>query len=267
MDFKRITSALLGFPLVVLVFVLGNIYVVDIALVIIAILSMYEYFHAVSKKSNPVKWLGYLSCLSICLIHILPIQYSEKMLIIAIPTVLLILFIQLIVTNMKTNFNDIAYTFIGIFYIVFFMTYISKINAMEHGKILIWYVILAAWGTDIFAYVIGKTMGKHKFSKVSPKKTIEGCIGGVIGAVILILIYTYIVNTYFNVNYSYTYIAIISIILSLIGQIGDFAASSIKRFVDIKDYSNLIPGHGGMLDRIDSLIFLAPFAFALFTLL
>ena len=89
MDFKRITSALLGFPLVVLVFVLGNIYVVDIALVIIAILSMYEYVHAVSKKSNPVKWLGYLSCLSICLIHILPIQYSEKMLIIAIPTVLL----------------------------------------------------------------------------------------------------------------------------------------------------------------------------------
>ena len=68
-------------------------------------------------------------------------------------------------------------------------------------------------------------------------------------------------------NYSYLYIVGIGIVLSLVGQIGDFAASSIKRFVDIKDYSNLIPGHGGMLDRIDSLIFLAPFAYALFTII
>ena len=81
------------------------------------------------------------------------------------------------------------------------------------------------------------------------------------------LIYTYFANTYWGVSYSYGYIALIGIILSLIGQIGDFSASSIKRYVDIKDFSNLIPGHGGMLDRIDSLLFLAPFAYLLFTLL
>ena len=81
------------------------------------------------------------------------------------------------------------------------------------------------------------------------------------------LIYTYFANTYWGVNYSYGYIALIGVILSLIGQIGDFSASTIKRYVDIKDFSNLIPGHGGMLDRIDSLLFLAPFAYAFFTLL
>ena len=81
------------------------------------------------------------------------------------------------------------------------------------------------------------------------------------------LIYTYVVNTLWGMQYSYITIAIISFILSIIGQIGDFAASSIKRYVDIKDYSNLIPGHGGMLDRIDSLIFLAPFAYVLFMLI
>ena len=102
---------------------------------------------------------------------------------------------------------------------------------------------------------------------MSPKKSIEGCIGGVIGAIILMLAYTYFANQYWGMNYSYLYITGIGTILSLVGQIGDFAASSIKRFVDIKDYSNLIPGHGGMLDRIDSVIFLAPFAYALFTLL
>ena len=138
---------------------------------------------------------------------------------------------------------------------------------MKNGKILIWYAIFAAWGTDIFAYFVGRAFGKHKFSKVSPKKSIEGCIGGTIGSVVLMLIYTYFINKYLGMNYSYLFILGIGIILSLVGQIGDFAASTIKRFVDIKDYSNLIPGHGGMLDRIDSLIFLAPFAYALFTLL
>ena len=81
------------------------------------------------------------------------------------------------------------------------------------------------------------------------------------------LLYTYIVNTFFGMNYSYLYISGIGLILSLVGQIGDFAASSIKRYVDIKDFSNLIPGHGGMLDRIDSLIFLAPFAYMFFNLI
>ena len=267
MDIKRITSGLLGFPLVTAVLIIGNKYVVDIALSIIAILAMSEYFNAVSKVSKPVKWVGYLSCISIALIHIVPKEYLSTIITLSIPTILIILFAQVIATEMKTNFKDIAYTFIGIFYIVFFIIFVALIDGMENGKILIWYAIFAAWGTDIFAYFVGKAIGKHKFSKVSPKKSIEGCIAGTIGAMILMLIYTYFVNICWEMNYSYLYIAGISIILSLLGQIGDFAASSIKRYVDIKDFSNLIPGHGGMLDRIDSLIFIAPFAYLLFTLL
>ena len=154
-----------------------------------------------------------------------------------------------------------------IYYVVFFMMFLAFIDGMENGKILIWYALFAAWGTDVFAYFIGMKFGKHKFSKVSPKKSIEGCIGGTLSAVIIMLVYTYFVNNSLGMDYSYLFIAGIGVVLSLIGQIGDFAASSIKRFVDVKDYSNLIPGHGGMLDRIDSLIFLAPFAYALFTLL
>ena len=79
--------------------------------------------------------------------------------------------------------------------------------------------------------------------------------------------FTYIANRFFGMQYSYIAVSLIGLVLSLIGQIGDFTASSIKRYVDIKDFSNLIPGHGGMLDRIDSLIFLAPFAYALFRIL
>ena len=267
MDLKRITSALLGFPLVLIILLLGNKIVVDVCLSIIALLAMDEYFNAVSKVAKPVRWLGYLSCFSIAVIHIVPPEALRMVVTLSVPTILIILFAQVIATDMKTSFKDIAYTFLGIFYVVFFIMFVAFIDGMPNGKILIWYAVFAAWGTDISAYVIGKYFVKHKFSKVSPKKSIEGCIGGVVGAVLLMLVYTYIANTYWGMNYGYLQIGVIGIVLSLIGQIGDFAASTIKRFVDIKDYSNLIPGHGGMLDRIDSLIFLAPFAYALFTVL
>ncbi len=267
MDIKRITSGILGFAIVLIVLLIGNKYIVDIALAGIAILAMSEYLNAISKVCNPVKWVGYLSCLSIALIHIIPVEYLPITITVSIPLILMALFLQVIATDMKTNFKDIAYTFIGIFYVVFFIMFVAFIDGMKNGNILIWYVLFAAWATDIFAFFVGIKFGKHKFSKVSPKKSIEGCVAGTIGAVIVMLIYTFVVNQVWQMGYSYLYIAGMSIVLSLISQIGDFAASSIKRYVDIKDYSNLIPGHGGMLDRIDSLIFVAPFAYAFFTML
>ena len=164
---------------------------------------------------------------------------------------------------MKYTVKDIAITFFGICYIPLFLMFIPLIYGMEYGNILVWYILFSAWGTDVFAYTIGKIWGKHKFSKISPNKSIEGCIAGVIGAVILNLCYTLICNKFLGLGMPYLYILIASIILSIISQTGDFAASSIKRYVGIKDFSNLIPGHGGMLDRIDSVIFIAPFTYIL----
>ena len=138
---------------------------------------------------------------------------------------------------------------------------------MKNGKFLLGYIFIASWGTDVFAYCIGRRFGKHKFSKVSPKKSIEGCIAGTIGSTVLALIYTIILNNVITFEYSYFIVGISGIALSLIGQLGDFSASCIKRYVDIKDYSNLLPGHGGMLDRIDSVLFIAPFAYMLFTMI
>ena len=267
MDIKRITSALLGFPLVVIILAFGNTYVVDIFLALIAMLGMQEYFNAVSKEAKPVRWLGYMSCLSIALIHIIPedfnVQLQTKILMLIIPTIMLVLFLHVIITNMKINFKDIAYTLFGIIYVIGCIIFLSLLRGIQNGRILIWYAIIAAWGTDIFAYVIGKRFGKHKFSEVSPKKSVEGCIAGILGAVGIAVLYTLAINKIFNLQYSYLFVIIVTAILSMIGQVGDFAASSIKRYVDIKDYSNLIPGHGGMLDRIDSLMFLAPFAYVL----
>jgi len=265
MDLKRITSALLGLPLVLVVLIFANKYIVDIVLSLVAILSLYEYFNAVEKdNSRPIGWVGFLSALSIATIHIIPDNYLGIAGMAVIPSIMLLLFVQSIITEMKINFKDIAYTFLGIIYIVFPLICLSLINGLDNGKILIWFVIIAAWGTDIFAYFIGKNFGKHKFTKISPKKTVEGCIGGIIGAVTVAIAYAYFMSTYVvNEYYSLITVAVIISILSVIGQIGDLAASIIKRYVNIKDYSELIPGHGGMLDRIDSLLFISPFAYIL----
>ncbi len=267
MNVKRLTSALLGLPIVILILIFGNKYIVDVVFAIISAMSLHEYFNACKSKAKPVIWLGYIASALIALIHIIPLEHAMTIVSVLIPSAITILFLQVILSNMQINLKDISITFFGICYIPLFLMFVPLIYGFENGKILIWIIFITAWGTDTAAYLTGKTMGKHKFSEISPNKTIEGCIGGVIGCVILMLIYTFIVNTYFNIQMSYTYITIISIVLSIVGQFGDFAASSIKRYVGIKDFSNLIPGHGGMLDRIDSLIFIAPFAYMLLNLL
>jgi len=263
MEAKRLITGLLAFPFVVFLLIIGNRYVVDVVFAVVAAISLQEYFNALKLKEKPIIWIGYLISLLIAFIHFIPASYALNIIAIIIPTIITLLFLIVIVTNMKYTVKDIAFTFLGICYIPLFIMFIPLIYGMKYGNILVWYILFSAWGTDLFAYIIGKLCGKHKFSKVSPNKSIEGCIGGLIGAVLMNLIYTYICNMYFGINMPYLYIFIASIILSIISQIGDFSASSIKRYVEIKDFSNLIPGHGGMLDRIDSVIFIAPFAYIL----
>lgn len=264
MDLKRILTTVLGLPIVILIFLFGNEYIIGALVLSASILCMHEYFEAINKVSKPIRWVGYFSNVFIILAIFLKYEYLFMSLVYLIPFIIGILFFKVIITEMKTSFKDVAYTFLGIMYIPLFLMFIELIRKMEYGKILIGYIFVISWSTDIFAYLIGKNWGKHKFSKISPKKSIEGSIAGIIGSVIFTLIYTFIANKFWGTEYSYLYIGIISSILSVISQVGDFIASSIKRFVDVKDYSNLLPGHGGMLDRLDSLLFIAPFACLIF---
>lgn len=267
MDIKRITSGFIVGLAVCIILLIPSNFIIGIILTLITLVAMDEYLKAISKVCKPIKWIAYLSCIVVTIINYIPQQNLLYTVMLSIPFLLLILFAQVIATDMKITFKDMAYTFLGICYIPIFMMFLTLINAMNNGKILLGYVLIAAWGTDIFAYSIGCRIGKHKFSKVSPKKSIEGCIGGTLGALLLTIIYTLILNKGLTFEFSYITTGISAVVLSLIGQIGDFSASCIKRYVDIKDYSNLLPGHGGMLDRIDSVLFIAPFAYMFFTIL
>ena len=266
MDIKRVLTTVIGLPIVALLFTLGNQYVIGAAVLIVSCISMYEYFGAVKKVAKPIEWVGYLSNIYIIGAIFLETEKLLQYVAFSIPIIMLALFLNVIFTDMKITFKDVAYTLVGIMYVPLFFMFLELIRKLENGKILFAYTFVVSWSTDIFAYLIGKKWGKHKFSKISPKKSIEGCIAGAIGSVIISTVYIVISNLYWKTGYSYIYIAAMSLVLSLLSQIGDFVASSVKRFVDVKDYGNLLPGHGGMLDRLDSLVFIAPFLYMIFTI-
>lgn len=268
MNIKRIITAVIGFPIVVAVLVLSNKYIVDVLFAIVGIIAMHEYIKSASNKDiKVIKWVSYLSVIGISCIHLISKYLYINILVFSIPILLLILFLHVIVTNMKITFEDVAFTLLGIVYIFTFLAFLAAIFGIEgnvSGKLLIWYVFLSAWGTDTLAYLVGVKFGKTKFSKVSPNKSIEGCIAGTVGAIVFCLIYTFAINKIGGFEISYLSIGVSSLVLSLIGQIGDFSASVIKRYFGVKDFSNMFPGHGGMLDRIDSVMFIAPFAYMMF---
>ena len=264
MNLKRILTSVIGFPLVVLFIALGTAPVIDFAIMIVAIICMYEYIGVISKVCTPIKWIMYLSTVIIFLVSVIPIDIIKYILLFSMPITLLILFLHIIISDMKITFKDVAYTFLGIAYITGFIFFVGLIIIQEKGKLAFGYTIMTAWATDVFAFTAGILIGKHHFSKVSPKKTIEGCVAGIIGAIIVGFIYTIVASKVGAINIDgiqYLFAVIVPLILSLISQIGDFTASSIKRFANAKDYGNMLPGHGGMLDRIDSVIFIAPFVY------
>lgn len=261
---KRIISSAIMLPLVLIIFILGNKYIVDIFMAIVAIRCIHELFHAFEQKGHhPVKSIGYAASICICFLHIIPKEQALILMGAIIPLTILVSFVLIITKKTKTDIIDVAITFFGVCYIVLFLMFVSIIREMENGKWLVWYVFITSWMTDVFAYLVGKSIGKHHFTDVSPKKTIEGCIGGTVGATLCAILYTFVLNKFVGLNINYIIVLFAGILLSIIGQIGDLSASVIKRYAGIKDYSNLIPGHGGMLDRIDSLLFIAPFAYFL----
>ena len=260
---KRFISGMILFLAVAVILIFGNSTAVNLTISAVAIIAINEYFNSLSKKYKVEKWIGNILAILLAFINVLP----KEMLILMFPIGIALLFFKVIITEMKTNFVDIAITGFGIIYIIGFIMFIPLIYMSEHGKLLIWYLAISAWGTDTFAYLVGIKFGKHKLTPISPKKSIEGSIGGIVGSTLIAIIYTYFINKICNAGISYLEITGIAVVLSVLSQIGDLAASSIKRYVDIKDFGKIIPGHGGMLDRIDSILFIAPFAYFLLTMI
>ncbi len=166
-------------------------------------------------------------------------------------------------SNMVTvEFKDIAKTFFITIYVSFMFGHIILVRNMDNGHLLIWLVLIGAFITDTAALFGGKFFGKHKLCpRLSPKKTVEGSISGIVGCVAATLAFCAICRVGFGVYPNYIYGAVIALGASIISQLGDLSASCIKRQFGIKDYGKIMPGHGGVMDRFDSLFFVAPLVY------
>lgn len=160
--------------------------------------------------------------------------------------------------------RDVMTAFLSFVYVSVMLSYVYIIRDLENGGILVILIFVSSWGNDTCAYLVGRACGKHKMSPVlSPKKSVEGLIGGIVGSGILGGLFGLIYNSFITETHSIWMFVLIGAVCALPAVIGDLAASAIKRNNDIKDYGKLIPGHGGILDRFDSIIFTAPIMYYL----
>ena len=261
----RIISGVAASALLAAIMFLGR-RALGIAVFAAALLCIYEFYQAVEKNGHrPVKILGYISCLPLLLIGIekipaagfIPAQILQ-IYALAIFILIIALLCIIIFQYGKVNLEDISVTLFGIFYIVFLWSFVTLVRNLDDGYIYIWMVFIGAWATDIAAYFTGVLIGRRKIlPEVSPKKTLEGSIGGVVGCILAMVLFGLYANTVVN-PIPLLHFAIIGLVCGCISQVGDWAASAIKRFVGIKDYGHIMPGHGGLLDRCDSILVVAP---------
>ncbi|MDQ2086906.1 phosphatidate cytidylyltransferase [Herbivorax sp. ANBcel31] len=266
----RIASGVVGLVLLALVLWAGNV-VLSLAVSLICLIALNEFYKSVSNAGyRPVRSLGYLSALLLVFLgfeysfesikEILNKMMSMQFLALFIFLGVMFLFSFIIFLNDKYNIIDISLSFFSLFYITFLFSFIILTRNIEMGSYLVWFIFIGAWATDTFAYFSGRLFGKRKLIlSISPKKTVEGAIGGVFGCMLITIVYgLYLLNANVLDKVPLYYFAGLGLLCGVISQLGDLAASSVKRYVNVKDYGDIMPGHGGALDRFDSILFCAP---------
>lgn len=192
------------------------------------------------------------------------LQEVYPVIMIAVVIALIAFLFMYVFTFPKYKANQIMAAMFAYLYAPVMLSFIYLTReGFEHGNYLVWFIFLCSWGSDTCAYAVGVLIGKHKMTpKLSPKKSVEGAVGGVVGAAILFVVYTHFaVNRYTEASLSLLLVAALGAVGALVSMVGDLAASAIKRDHGIKDYGKLIPGHGGIMDRFDSVIIAAPLIF------
>lgn len=240
-------------------------------LLVISLIGMTELYKVFGIEKKPPGVAGYIAAVAYYgLLYFEQQLPGDKMI------WFMMLFMAFLICEMATlvfvypkyNTQQIFAAFFGLFYVTVMLSYIYQTRLLEGGIFTVWLVFVCSWGCDTCAYCVGMLIGKHKMAPVlSPKKSIEGGIGGILGAALIGVLYALAINHWGGAEASVLTYAIIGAAGGAISQIGDLAASAIKRYHNIKDYGKLIPGHGGILDRFDSVIFTAPIIYYLAILL
>jgi phosphatidate cytidylyltransferase len=262
---SRIIVALISIPFLIYVVLKGEI-IFWVLMTGIGVMATYEFYRMLeNKKVKAYKYFG------IGISFLIPSAYyfrdslmwvMEKgpYFFVALLFIILII-IQIFLGKIEEASMKLAYTVLGILYIPFLFSHVFALKDLENGRYWILTALLLVWACDSAAYFIGIKFGKHKMApSISPKKSIEGGLAGITAPIISMFIIKYAL--YFkNVEISILHIIVVGAIVGIVGQVGDLAESMFKREYGIKDSGNLLLGHGGFLDRFDSLIFIIPILF------
>ena len=247
----RLISGIVLVLIALLTICTGNI-VLFMTLLAVSLIGTQELYKAMKVREEHCTLLeiaGYIGIIGYYLCLLLAPEYQLMELIGAL---VLLMFVY-VFTFPKYHAEQIMAAMFGIIYVGVMLSFIYQTRCLDGGAYHVWLIFISSWGCDTCAYWVGIMMGKHKMTpELSPKKTKEGAVGGILGAALLGAIYGAVTG-----GTVWVY-ALICAVGGMISMIGDLSASAIKRNQGIKDYGDLIPGHGGILDRFDSVIFTAP---------
>ena len=254
----RILSALLGIPLLFFILFKGGTVLIA-ALTVVAVIALKEFYEAFKRVNiNPFGTIGLIAA---AVINIMAGVYGQGacgFVLTIITTGTIACFVIMVIQN-KARITDLGVTLVGIVYIPVLLSMLIFIYGLERGHILVWLVFVIAWLGDTFAYFIGISLGKHKLCpSISPKKSVEGAVGGLLGSAAGAILFGYILYKLYGIDLGMTKLAGVGVIGGVSAQLGDLTASIIKRYTGVKDFGSIIPGHGGILDRFDSIMFTIP---------
>lgn len=249
------TRLISGIVLVIIALatIISGSWILFFTLLAVSLIGMRELYKVMKVSDEHVTVLELVGYLGAALYYIaMKADFGNYGTMAIIISMILILFVY-VFGYPKYHAEQVMAAFFGVVYVAVMLSFIYLTRSLPDGKFLVWLIFLCSWGCDTCAYCVGMLIGKHKMAPVlSPKKSIEGAVGGVAGAALLGAIYAAATQG------KMAEYALICAVGALISMVGDLAASAIKRNQNIKDYGKLIPGHGGILDRFDSVIITAP---------
>ncbi len=254
---KKILTGTVLVPPILFLIVVGPPAVLSAVVVLAAFFGLREFYALSLPNAKGIERLtGIVLGLILCFLVI----YTDLRTILPFLAFLLLMlsFLFLITSqNLPSTISGIGILLFGILYIGFLLPHVALIRNLPEGRTWVLFLIVTVWAGDIFAFLSGSLLGKHKlYPKISPNKTVEGLGGGVGGSILVALIYShFFMVPRLNLGLS----VLLAVGLTVLGQLGDFTESMLKRSAQVKDSGALIPGHGGMLDRMDSFLFSAPF--------
>ena len=255
---RKVWTGIYAVPPLVALIIWGPPFVLSLMIFLATLLGLREFYHLTLPQSKGgVRMMG----IGLGLLVSIAISYgSAEIVYPLLAFLLLILFVLFMGTSedLLSATSSAGVAFLGIFYIGFLLSHVSLIRQLTNGTRWVLFLIATVWAGDIFAFLCGSLFGKHKlYPKISPNKTYEGLAGAILGSALAALVFT----SLFIPGSGRGFSILLGVSMGILGQFGDFTESMLKRSAQVKDSGSLIPGHGGMLDRLDSFLFSAPFLY------